>query len=237
MENLRLILYNKALCEVGLVGKEMILNSDPVTVQMCSNCAQNNIVKVESFWIVEYQSVKSKTVKDCQCPFDESHFLIESTVKHDFSSQRIDLSSNELKTSFHNFMFKCDRLIHFLRQKEISNQDDPFGPVLERFLEEEQRISENTKSNLNINKRVKEILRSIRRIRDHNKQQLMQSNEKLSLKDVYQIIDQLKSVRAVNQQIESIKTTRQLKMEANEYRVKLPSIKNKIFSEFINSFH
>jgi hypothetical protein len=237
METLRLILYNSVLCEFRLVSKEMILNSNPVNIEICSNCAQNNIVKVGPFWIVEYEPEKNNTVKHCQCPFDERHFLIESTVKHDFSLQPIDFSSAEFNTSFHDFLLKCDRLVYFIRQKEVSNQDDPFGTVIERFLEEEQQISDKNMSNLNMNKRIKEKLGSIKQIRQQNKQKLIKSNEKLSLKDAYKIIDQLKTIRMVNEQLESIKKSRQWKREANEYRVKLPPLKNKIFFECINSFN
>ncbi len=237
METLRLILYNWKLYEVGSIDKEIILNSNPVNIEICSNCAQNNIANVGSCWIVEYEPVKNDTVQRCQCPFDETHFLIESTVKHDFSSQRIDLSNDQLQDQFHKFLFQCDRLAYYLRQKELPNQGDPFVPILDRFLEEEQQISNKPKINLHMNKRIKETLRSIKKTRQQNKQQLMQMNENLSLKEINEIIDQLKSIPTVKQQFETIKTSRQLKIEANEYRVKLPPIKNKIFSEFINSFH
>jgi hypothetical protein len=237
METLRLILYNWQLCEVGSADKEMILNSNPVNVEICSNCAQNNIVNVGSCWIVEYEPVKNDTAQYCQCPFDETHFLIESTVKHDFTSQRIDLSNDDLRERFHRFLFQCDRLAYYLRQKGPPNQDDPFVPVLERFLEEEQQIADKIKSNVNMNKRIKEGLRSIKKTRQENKQQLMQKNENLSLKEINQIIDQLKSIPTIKHQFETIKTSRQLKMEANEYIIKLPRIKNKIFSQFINSLH
>ncbi|CAF4777528.1 unnamed protein product, partial [Rotaria sp. Silwood2] len=40
METLRLILYNWKLCEVGLTDKEIVINTIPVKIKICSNCAQ-----------------------------------------------------------------------------------------------------------------------------------------------------------------------------------------------------
>jgi hypothetical protein len=66
---------------------------------------------------------------------------------------------------------------------------------------------------------------------------LTKSNEKLSLNQIDQIISELKSIPDVNKQLECIKKSRQLKMQADEYRVKIPSIKNKTFAKLTNSLH
>ena len=124
-----------------------------------------------------------------------------------------------------------------MRQKGLVNDDDdPFGTVLERFLEEEQEITDKKKnSNLNMSKGVKETLRSIKKTRQTNKQKLAKSNETRSLKDIYEIIENLTVIPVLKEQLESIKTSRHLKMEANEYLIKLPPNKNKLFSQLLDS--
>jgi septin family protein len=236
METLRLILYNWKLRETGSIKKEIVIETDSVTTEICSNCAESKIVQVGPFHIVEYEPIKNVVTQHHLCPFDERHFSIEFTIKHTFVSQRIDASSEQFQKYFYDFLFKCDRIINFLQQKEVSNQGDPFRPVLERFLEEERQISESKNINQTMNKRIKETLRSMKQRRQQNKQDLLKSNEKLSLKDVYELIDQLKSVLSINTQIECIKTSRRSKMQVSEHHVKIPSIKNQRLTTFINSF-
>jgi hypothetical protein len=235
METLRLILYNWKLRETGLTDKTVMLNSNPVITTICSNCAYSNIVQVGPFCVVEYGSVKKSTAERCSCPSNERHFLIESTVQHSFVVRQIGLSAEEFRSIFYHFLFKCERLTYFLQQKDLSNQKDPFTPVIERFLEEEQQISDNVNIDLIMNKKVKEALRSIKQVRQNDNQHLIKSNEKLSLNEIYQIVDELKSKQTVQQQTESIKKGRQLMMEINEYQVNIPTIINKTFVELTNS--
>ena len=108
METLRLIVYNWKLREAGLTDKEMTLSSNPITEQLCSSCADSNIVQAGPFWIVEYGPVKNNPVEQCQCPFDEKHFLLESKVKHVFISLPIQLSIDELQNRMHEVLLQCD---------------------------------------------------------------------------------------------------------------------------------
>ncbi|CAF4820497.1 unnamed protein product, partial [Rotaria sp. Silwood2] len=126
--------------------------------------------------------------------------------------------------------FKCDRLLHVLRQQELSSQDDPFQCILERYLEEEEQISQTPNMNLKMNRSICEVLSSIKQIRQENSQKLFESNERLSLNQVYQIINELVAIPTVQQQVDSIKRSRQLKMEKNERRIPKITIKNKIFA-------
>jgi hypothetical protein len=134
------------------------------------------------------------------------------------------------QNSFHNFLLKCDRIQHFLRQQGPSAQEDPFAPILERFLEEEQQISQIRNINSIMNRRVREVLQSIKQIRQQNSQQLFESNERLSLREVYQIIDEFARIPTVKTQIDSIKRSRQLIMNTHERRISADLIKNKTFT-------
>ncbi|CAF4133938.1 unnamed protein product, partial [Rotaria sordida] len=60
MEKLRLILYNWKLRGTGTVTEGIVLNSNFVRTESCSNCVQSNIVQVGPFYITEYQSDKNK---------------------------------------------------------------------------------------------------------------------------------------------------------------------------------
>ncbi|CAF3528272.1 unnamed protein product [Rotaria sp. Silwood1] len=235
METLRSILYNWKLRETGIVNHRMILNSNFLGSTLCSNCVESKIVNGEQFYIIEYEFNKKEDAKDCLCPFDEEHFLIEHTVKHEFVSQAIDISADQLMNSFFDLLFKCDRLTHFLRQKELLTSKDPFALMLEHFLEEERQICEVSNINHNINKRMLQTLHSIKQKRTENRQKLVGLKEKLSLSQLYELINQLKSIPDVKNQINSIKKSRQLKMQANERRVILPLTRSKIFSEFTDS--
>ena len=235
METLRLILYNWKLRKTGITTNQIILKSNPVTVEICTECAQSSVVQVGPFWLVAYESQKHEVNKQCLCRVNERHFVIEYIVHHEFVALRMDNSSDHFQNSFNNFLYKCDKLTHFLRQKELFNHGDPFTPILERFLDEERQLfgAENTKSN--INREVKEVLRSIRQIRQKNSQKLNESNEKLSLDQIDKIINELKLISDINTQLDCIKTSRQLRMQAHEYQVKIPSIKNETFVKLANS--
>jgi hypothetical protein len=237
METLRLILYNWKLRETGINTNQIILKSKSVTVEICTNCAQSSTVQVGSFWLVVYGSYKNEVHKQCACPLNERHFVIEYIAEYGLVALPMDMSSDNFMTFFDSFLYKCDRLTYFLRQKGLSDRGDPFTPILDRFLDEERQLSKAASIKSNLNREVKEVLRSIRLIRQQNSMKLSESNERLSLNQIDQIISELKSIPDVNKQIECIKTSRQLKMQAHEYRVKVPSIKNKTFAKLTNSLH
>ena len=157
METLRLSLYNWKLRQRGMTNQRIVVKSTHVESELCSNCAETRIVQVRSIYIVEHQSRKWKEAKDCVCPFNENHFLIESINQYELVSETVDCSCDELETDIQKFLFKCDRIVHFLRQKGLLNGVDPFQIVLKRFLEEERMISDKYDTNRSINGEIKEI--------------------------------------------------------------------------------
>ncbi|CAF3942348.1 unnamed protein product, partial [Rotaria sp. Silwood1] len=220
METLRLIIYNWKLSEYKLIAHRIELNSMPVKIEMCTHCAQTNIAEMGPFWLTHYQPVclTINTVQHCHCPSDRKHFLIESIIQHEYVTGPAGLITERWEKAFYNFLFKCDRLLHFLQQQQRSFiQNDPFQPILERFLEEEEQISHIRNIDSNGNRGIHKILHSLRQMRQKNSQKLFDSNERLSLSQVYKIIDQLSSIPTVRKQINSIKKSRQLKMKA-EYQ-------------------
>ncbi|CAF3678779.1 unnamed protein product [Rotaria sp. Silwood1] len=231
IETLRLIIYNWKLNEAKLIVNHMILNSNPIDIDICTNCAQMNIVELGPFWLTQYQPaiLNNNVNQHSYCPTNGKHFLIEFNVTHEFVPLPAGLKNERWQSSFHNFLFKCDRLVHFLRQLESMSQDDPFQLILERYLEEEEQISQTPNINSNMNKPIREVLNSIKQIREQNSQKLFESNERLSLNQIYQIIHELIAIPTVRKQIDSINKSRQLKMKQQECTILKNFIKNKIF--------
>jgi hypothetical protein len=219
METLRLIIYNWKLSENKLIGYRIELNSMPVKIEMCTDCAQINIIEMVPFWLTQYQPVclTINTVQHCHCPSDRKHFFIESIIQHEYVTGPAGLITERWEKAFYNFLFKCDRLLHFLQQQRSFIQNDPFQPILERFLEEEEHISHIRNIDSNGNRRVHKVLRSLKQKRQQNSQKLFHLNERLSLSQVYKIIDQLSSIPTVRKQINSINESRQLKIK-EEYQ-------------------
>ncbi|CAF1078440.1 unnamed protein product [Rotaria sordida] len=232
METLRLIIYNSKLNDVRLNANQIILNSNPIDIDMCTHCAQINLVDLGPFWLTQYQPpiVKTNANQHRHCPTNGRHFFIECLTTYGFMAQSAGLKNERWQSSFRNFLYKCDRLHHFLRQQGPSTEDDPFLPILERFLDEEQQISQIRNINSDMNRRVREVLNTIKRIRQENSQKLFGSNERLSLNQVYQIINELIAIPTVRKQVDNIKRSRQLRMKQNEYIIPTNSIKNRIFT-------
>jgi len=231
METLRLIIYNWKSCEAKLLFNQMILNSNPIDIEMCIHCAQTSIVEIGPFWITQYQPLllKNNADRHRQCPVDGKQFLIEVIVQHEFADVPGGLKSERWQSSFHNFLLKCDRIHHYLRQQDPSAEIDPFGSILEQFLDEERQISQIRSINSDMNRRVRQVLESIKQIRQENRQQLFDSNEKLSLREVYQIIDELLVIDTLQKQIDNIKISRQLIMNKHERIIPENIIQNKTF--------
>ncbi|CAF2061745.1 unnamed protein product [Rotaria magnacalcarata] len=237
METMRLIIYNWKLSEANLLISHMVLNSYPIDNDICTNCAEMKFVELGPFWLTQYQStlLNSNENQHLRCLTNKKHVLIESTVTYEFVPLPAGLKKERWQSSFYNFLFKCDRLLHFLRQQELSNQDDPFQPILERYLEEEEQISQMCDLNYDMNQRVREVFESIKQMRQENSQKLSQLNESLSLNQVYQIINEFITIPTVKKQIDSIKTSRRLKMVKQECIIPKDSINNIIFASFIDS--
>jgi hypothetical protein len=157
-------------------------------------------------------------------------------VKHEFVAESQSTTKERLHDLLHEILSKCDKLTHFLRQQRLSAQDDPFAPVLERFLNEEYHITHTSNIDSAMNRGVCEVLSSIKESRVKNSTQLNESNERHSLDEISQILGELKSYKTVKKQIDSIMESRQIKMKASEYRVETNFLKNKIFTKFTNSF-
>jgi septin family protein len=232
IETLRLIIYNWKLSEAKLIANQIVLNSNPIDIDMCTHCAQTNLTEVRPFWIIQYQRVlsKSNTSEHHLCPSDGKHFLIETIVQHELVAEPAGLKNERWQSSFNNFLFKCDRLLHFLRQQDQSVEDDPFQPILERFLEEEQQISQIRSINSHMNRKVREVLQTVKQKRQQNSQQLLEANERLSLNQVYQIINELIIIPTVQKQTDSIKKSRQLKLKIHECRIPTNVIQNRTFN-------
>jgi len=62
-------------------------------------------------------------------------------VEHAFVGQSID----ELKAIFHGFLFKCDRLTHFLQQKGLSNGNDLYTSIIKRFVSLKENTTKQSK--------------------------------------------------------------------------------------------
>ncbi|UJR14420.1 hypothetical protein I4U23_001417 [Adineta vaga] len=230
METLRLFIYNWKLRATGHVTQQIILEQYPINGKLCTSCAQNDIVNVHPFWIVQYGSAKDNNKEPCFCSAEDSQFLLEYSVKHSIDSSQVDVSSEEFEKKYHGFLYQCDKLAYFFRQQGLPNQDDPFTSILDRFLDEERHISEKKCNKGKLNKGINDELRAIKRQRQQNKKRLIDLDEKLSLHDVYLVISSLKSMPEIRNQIECIQISRRLKMEETEHRVKIPSINNKILA-------
>ncbi|CAF1173171.1 unnamed protein product [Rotaria sp. Silwood1] len=89
---------------------------------------------------------------------------------HEFVSLPAGLKDERWQNSFHNFLFKCNRFLHFLRQQEPMTQRDSFQLIFERYLEKEEQIFQTPNVNLNMNKPI----------REGNSQKLLESNERLT---------------------------------------------------------
>ncbi|CAF3348672.1 unnamed protein product [Rotaria socialis] len=232
METLRLIIYNTKLTEANLNANQVVLNSDPIAIDMCTRCAQANIVELGPFWYTQYRSpvLRTGTNQHRHCPTDGKHFFIESIVTYEFIGRPAGLKIEQWQSSFRNFLLKCDRLAHYLRQQKLPVQNDPFQSILERFLEEEQQISKIRNIDSAANRRLCEVLNSIKRIRQENSQQLFVANENLSIFELYAIIDELTAIQTVKKQVDIIKTSRQLKMVENELIIPANLIKTRLFA-------
>jgi hypothetical protein len=195
-------------------------------------------VQVGPFFVIQYQCVHSKAnaIQHHQCSTDSKHFLIESSVKHDFVAEPQRHTKENLHDLLDNILFKSGKLTHFMQQQRFLAQDDPFAPIIERFLNEEDQIYHTVPIDYSMNRGVREVLSSIKEIRGKNRIQLNESNEKHSLDEICRIIDELKFYKTVKKQIDSIMESRQIKMKASEYRVETNFLKNKIFTKFTNSF-
>ncbi|CAF1587331.1 unnamed protein product [Rotaria magnacalcarata] len=231
METLRLIIYNAKLAEAKSIANQVVLNSNPIAIDLCTRCAQTNIVELGPFWYMQYRPpvLRTDTSQHRHCPTDGKHFFIESIVTYELIGLPAGLKVEQWQSSFRNFLFKCDRLVHYLRQQKLPVQNDPFQAILERFLEEEQEISQIRNIDSTANRRLCEVLNSIKRIRQENSQQLFVANENLSIYELYQIIDELTAIQTVKKQVDIIKTSRQLKMVENELIIPANLIKKRLF--------
>lgn len=237
MEMLRLAFFNWKTIENGLHSEEMIIKSSDVGINICSNCTQQHFSTIGSSYIIQYDSVKKENVSNCQCPFNEKHFLIEYTVQRQSNSKQIVTTSTKLQEIFQNYQYKYHILTRFLQQNRLINKHHPFLSVLKRFLDEETYICEKCKSNNDdqINKQMHIMLSSLLNLHENYSEKPVDPNKKLTVDDIYKIIDELMSIPEITQQIECIKRSRQFLLNATERTVEIPSIKNSSFAVLMNS--
>ena len=231
MEALRLIIFNWNLNESKSSANQIMLTSDQVSVDVCVHCAQTNIVAVGPFWIVHYQPspLGNKTNQRHRCYLEGKQFLIECITKHVIIPLPAGLQTERWQSSFHNLLFKCDQLQHYLRQQEQSTEIDLFQPIIEQFLEEERQISKIRNINSTMNKKVYEILNIITQERQRNSRRLVGENETLSIDQIYEIIDSVMAIATIKRQVDNIKATRQIKMRQNEHNISANIIKSRAF--------
>ncbi|UJR32659.1 hypothetical protein I4U23_020119 [Adineta vaga] len=237
METLRLIIYNWKLSEAKLIANQIVLNTNPIDRDICTNCAQINTVEVGPFWIIQYQQALLRTTvnQHRHCPSNGKQVLIEYLVQHQFVTEPAGLKNERWQSSFHNFLLKCDTLLYFLHQQDPSIHNDPFQPILERFLDEENQILQIRNINSTMNRKVRDILLSLKQKRQLNNQQLSDANERLSLDQIYQIIRELMAIPTVQKQIGSIKKSREMKMKSHEIKIETNAIQNRAFARLSNS--
>ena len=238
METLRLIIFNWKLNESKRFANHIIIDPDPVSVDVCVHCAQKNVMEVGPFWIVHYQpSVLGNTSSQRhRCYLEGKQFLIEYLTKHKVIPLPAGLQIERWQSSFHNLLLKCDRLQHYLRQQGQSAEIDLFQPIIEQFLEEEREISKIRDINSTMNKKVYEILNIIIQERQRNSQQLFGEGETLSIDQVYEIIDNLMAIPTIKRQVDTIKATCQIKMQQNEHNISANLIKSGAFVRYKNTF-
>ncbi|CAF1071090.1 unnamed protein product [Adineta steineri] len=81
---------------------------------------------------------------------------------------------------------------------------------------------------------IVEYIPTKRKKREKNRNKLVASNERLSLDEVYKLIDELMLIPDIKQQVECMKTTRELLMKKTEHHVKLRSIQNEGFAKLMS---
>ncbi|CAF0808744.1 unnamed protein product [Adineta ricciae] len=229
METLRLIVYNWKLSEAKLIANQIVLSVTPIEVDLCTNCAQMNIKETGPFWIAQYQNALLRTAANqhCFCPSNDKQVLVEYLIQHQFVTEPAGLKNERWQSSFHNFLLKCDTLLYFLRQQDSSTSEDPFQPILDRFLAEENHISQTRNINTSMNRKVRDVLLSIKQRRQLNHQQLSNDNERQSIDKIYQIIKELQAIPTVQKQVDCIQTSRQIKLKSNEIQVQMSAIQNR----------
>jgi hypothetical protein len=195
-------------------------------------------MQVESLSLMQYQWISSKTntIQRHQCTSDGTNFLIEYTVQYHSIAESQSITKEKWRDNLVDFLFKCDKFTHFLRQQKLSAQDDPFAPILERFLNEEHQILCTSQTNSTMNRTVCDALSFVKEQRVKNNTRLNESNERLSLDEICRIIKELKSYESVEKQINSIVEGRRSKMKAYEYPIKTNFVKNERFTKLARSF-
>lgn len=234
METLRLILYNWKLREANIIGHQIVLESQPLTSDLCTHCARVEIVEICSLSITQYSldCTQQESHPHQRCPSDGKHFFIESLVQHASVPEPAGLSVERWQSSFKNFLHKCDRLTHFLRQQGSLADGDPFEVILNRFLDEEQQIVQMRSPT---NRRVRNFYASLKQMRQVNAQQLVNANERLTLNEVTRVIDECQALATMKKQIEVVETSRRLKMQAQELTIEADLIRNRRFASVLDS--
>ena len=110
METLRLIIYNWALCEMQVMNNRMILETKPVNIEICSNCAPSQLIQVGPLSLLRYQWNLSKVnpTQRHQCTSDGTNFFIEYKVKYSCVTESQSNTKDKWYYLFDDFLSKCD---------------------------------------------------------------------------------------------------------------------------------
>ena len=229
METLRLIIYNWKLREANIISHQINIKSNPITIDLCTQCAKFDVVNIPPFWIADYRMphFDDNQHPHRACTESERHFLIECLVEHEPNPEPAGLTNERWESSLDNFLSKCDQLAYFLQQQGFPMEEDPFARVLNRFIDEEQRIVSARHIETSMNQRVLRTLVDLRETRQNHLHQLTTENEQLSAEDAKQLMRELARLETVQKLIDSVNKTRQLKMNAYELRINTDQIRNR----------
>ena len=238
METLRLIIRKWILCERKIMNYRIILNSDPVYMELCSKCAKPEVIKMGPLFFMRICDVRleGNKIPRHQCILDGTSFSIEYTTKYVLVYEPQNTPNEDFRQLFDDILLKYDKLTHFMRQQSLSPKTDPFTLILERFIHEEHQVLCSVQEDITMNERMLEILTTIESIRMTNTKALHQSNKILSLFDICRIIKELKSYESMQTQIDSIQKSRRLKMKASEKMIERNfTFHNRLFTELLRS--
>ena len=233
METLRLIVYNWKLREANIISHQINIKSNPITIELCTQCAKFELVNIAPFWIGDYRMPQfgDNQHPHRACAESEQHFLIECLVEHEPNPKPAGISNERWESSLDNFLSTCDQLAHYLHQHGVPVDEDPFARVLNRFIDEEQTIVRARHLETSMNQRVLRTLIELREIRQDHLHQLAASNEQLSLDDAKRLIQKLSQLDTVKRLIDSVDKTRQLNMNAYELRINTDQIRNRAVTQ------
>ena len=237
MEILRLNIYNWILRGSGDQTHQIVLICKSVDMNLCTVCANSELIRMGALFFMRFENVRSASsdVQHHQCILDSTNFLIEYTVKHRYvveSSRR----KKELVDLINVLLHKCNRLTRFVQQQRCSTDDDLFGLILERFINEQEHILCCTPGDTTINRKLLTALFTLQNKRREDMTRANESKEISLLNEIHEIIEDLKCYESIKMQIDAIKESRRLKMKTSEKTIETNfSSSSRLFTTLVNS--